>query len=276
MLGRLANKTAIITGSSSGIGRAIALLFANHGAKVICSDLREEARIPGLSGDADSSQPSTVSAISSAGGSAIFVKGDTTSSSDMQALVNAAVEKYGRLDIMVNNAGIAIETSTPHGPRPIWDYEQSAFDKTLAVNVRGVFLGTKFAAAAMKDQSPLPNGDRGWIVNLASVFGLGGGPSTSGYITSKHAVMGLTKAAAWDCAPHRIHVNALCPGYTQTAFTAPIWEDGPTTERVRSMHPFRGLGLPEDIAKAAVFLASEDASWVTGVGLPVDGGYSSM
>ncbi|KAF2628949.1 short-chain dehydrogenase/reductase-like protein [Macroventuria anomochaeta] len=276
MPGRLANKIAIITGSSSGIGRAIALLFASHGATIICSDLREEARIPGPSEAADSSQPSTVSAITSAGGNAIFVKCDTTKSEEVGALVKTAVDKYGRLDIMVNNAGIAVETGTSHGPRPVWEYEESAFDQTISVNVRGVFLGTKYASLAMKDQSPHPNGDRGWIVNLASVFGLGGGRHSSGYITSKHAVMGLTKAAAWDCATHRIHVNALCPGYTQTAFTAPIWEDKETTAKIEGMHPFRGLGTPADIARAAVFLASEEASWITGIGLPVDGGYSSM
>ncbi|KAJ8117512.1 hypothetical protein OPT61_g1322 [Boeremia exigua] len=276
MSGRLSNKIAVITGASSGIGRATALAFASQGATIICSDLREEARVPGPSGEADSSQPSTVSAITSAGGTAIFVKCDTTQANEVEALVQTAVQKYGRLDIMVNNAGITIETGTTHGPRPVWDYEESAFDKTLNVNTKGVFLGVKFASAAMKDQQPGPNGDRGWIINLASVFGLGGGPHSSGYITSKHAVMGLTKAAAWDCAPFRIHVNALCPGYTQTAFTAPIWENKETTARVEAQHPFRGLGTPEDIAQAAVFLASEEASWITGIGLPVDGGYSSM
>jgi NAD(P)-dependent dehydrogenase (short-subunit alcohol dehydrogenase family) len=255
MPGRLENKIAVVTGASSGIGRAISLAFASHGATVICSDLREAARIPGPSGDADSSQPSTVSAITSSGGTAIFVKCDTTSAAD---------------------AGIAIETGTDHGPRPVWDYDESAFEKTLGVNVKGVFLGIKHASTVMKDQQPHPSGDRGWIINLASVFGLGGGPNSSGYITSKHAVMGLTKASAWDCAPHRIHVNALCPGYTQTAFTAPIWENEEATKAIEGMHPFRGLGTPEDIARAAVFLASEEASWITGVGLPVDGGYSSM
>ena len=109
---------------------------------------------------------------------------------------------------------------------------------------------------------------RYWLADELSI--------TAGYITSKHAVMGLTKAAAWDCATYRIHVNALCPGYTQTAFTAPIWEDVETTAKLKGMHPFRGLGTPEDIARAAVFLASEEASWITGIGLPVDGGYSSM
>jgi NAD(P)-dependent dehydrogenase (short-subunit alcohol dehydrogenase family) len=277
MTGRLANKIAIITGSSSGIGRATALLFASEGATIICSDLRERARVAGSpSNEPDSSSSTTVSAIESLGGKAVFVKCDTTSSSDIENLVNSTVEKYGRLDIMVNNAGITIEAGTSHGPRPIWEYEESAFDKTIEVNVRGVWLGTKFASRAMKDQSPHPNGDRGWIINLASVFGLGGGAHSSGYITSKHAVMGLTKAAAWDCAPLRIHVNALCPGYTQTAFTAPIWENAELKAKIEGMHPFRGLGVPEDIARAALFLASEEASWVTGIGLPVDGGYSSM
>ena len=276
MSGRLANKVAVITGASSGIGRAISLAFASHGATIVCSDLREEARTPGPSGDPDSSQASTVSAIKEAGGTAIFIKCDTTKASEVETLVKTAIEKYGRLDIMVNNAGIAVESGSSHGPRPVWDYEESAFETTLSVNVKGVFHGIKYAAQVMKDQAPLPNGDRGWIINLASVFGLGGGPNSSGYITSKHAVMGLTKAAAWDCAPHRIHVNALCPGYTQTAFTAPIWEDKDATSRIEGLHPFRGLGTPEDIARAAVFLASEEASWITGIGLPVDGGYSSM
>ena len=276
MSDRLANKIAIITGSSSGIGRAIALVFASHGATIICSDLREEARISGLSGDADSSQPSTVSAIKSAGGNAIFVKCDTTKAQEVEALVKMAVEKYGRLDIMVNNAGISVETGTSHGLRPVWEYDEGAFEKTLDVNVKGVFLGVKYASTIMKDQEPGANGDRGWIVNLSSIFGLGGAPNSSGYITSKHAVMGLTKAAAWDCAPHRIHVNALCPGYTHTALAAPIWENQEMTKRAEGTHPFRGLGTPEDIARAAVFLASEEASWITGVGLPVDGGYSSM
>ena len=276
MPGRLENKIAIITGSSSGIGRAIALAFASHGATVIVSDLREQARVAGSSGEADSSQPSTVSAIEEAGGKAIFVKCDTTQASEMESLVKTAVEKYGRLDIMVNNAGIAVESGSAHGPRPVWDYEEDAFSKTLDVNVKGVFLGIKFASAAMKAQPPLPNGDRGSIINLSSVFGLNGGPGSIGYIASKHAVMGLTKAAAWDCAPHRVHVNALCPGYTRTALTKPVWEDKELVGRIEGMHPFRGLGEVEDIARAAVFLASEDAGWVTGVGLPVDGGYSCM
>lgn len=270
MPGRLENKIAIVTGASSGIGRAISFAFAYHGAVVICSDLREQARMPGPSGDTDPSQPNTVSAITSSGGTAMFVKCDTTCASDVEALVHSAVQNYGRLDIMVNNAGIATQS------RPIWEVDESAFDKTMSVNTKGVFLGIKYAAAVMKDQSPHPSGDRGWILNMASIYGLGGGPNSASYVASKHAVMGLTKAAACDCAPHRIHVNALCPGYTQTAFSAPLWEDPETTSRIEAMHPFKGLGTPEDVARAAVFLVSEEASWITGVGLPVDGGFSNM
>ena len=178
MTSRLANKIAIITGSSSGIGRAIAISFASHGATIICSDLREEARVPGPSGAPDFSQPSTVQAIKSAGGHAIFVKCDTTKADEVEALVNAAVKEFGRLDIMVNNAGIAVETGSYHGPRPVWEYEVDAFEKTMQVNVRGVFLGVKYASKVMKDQNPGQNGDRGWIVNLASIFGLGGGANS--------------------------------------------------------------------------------------------------
>ncbi|KAF2127804.1 short-chain dehydrogenase/reductase-like protein [Dothidotthia symphoricarpi CBS 119687] len=274
MPGRLANKIAVITGSSSGIGRATALAFAREGASIVCSDIREEARTEYRT---DSSDLTTVQEAEKLGAKAIYLKCDTTSSSDVEALVNKAVEQFGRVDIFVNNAGIAMEAGT-HGHRPIWEFEEDAFDKTLDINVKGVFYGLKFASRQMKDQTPHPNGDRGWIINLASVFGLGGGPGTAAYITSKHAVMGLTRSAAWDCAPHRIHVNALCPGYTQTSFLANLLtpEAAGVIKEIEAKHPFRGLGTPDDIARAAVFLASEDAAWITGIGLPVDGGYSSV
>ncbi|KAF1940571.1 short-chain dehydrogenase/reductase-like protein [Clathrospora elynae] len=274
MPGRLSNKIAVITGSSSGIGRATALAFASEGASLVCSDLREEARTEYAT---DSSQRTTVQEATSLGAKAIFVRCDTTSSSEVEALVSKAVEEFGRVDIMVNNAGISIEAGE-HGNRPVWEYDESAFDKTLDVNIKGVFLGIKFASKQMMSQEPGPSGDRGWIVNLASVYGLGGGPGLSGYVASKHAVLGLTKVAAWDCAPHHIHVNALCPGYTATSFIHPIFapKAAETKKQIEAQHPFKGLGTPQDIARAAVFLASEDAAWVTGIGLPVDGGYSSM
>lgn len=110
---------------------------------------------------------------------------------------------------MINNAGVALEATSP---KPIWDFSQQVWTRDIAINSTGVFLGCKYASAQMIKQEPLPCGDRGWILNLASVFGLQGSPGVTGYVASKHAVMGVTKAAAMDCAPYRIHVNALCPG----------------------------------------------------------------
>lgn len=174
MPGRLTNKIAVITGSSSGIGRAIALAFASEGANIVCSDIREdfrpEYRTDELSG-------TTVQEVEKIGVRVTYQKCDTTSSSEVEALIAKAVETFGRVDIMVNNAGIAMET-TEHGPRPIWDFEESAFEKTMQVNIKGVFLGTKFATRQMKGQEPHPSGDRGWVINLASVYGLVGSPAT--------------------------------------------------------------------------------------------------
>ncbi|KAI4958220.1 hypothetical protein J4E86_003818 [Alternaria arbusti] len=247
---RLQNKIAVITGSSSGIGRATALAFASEGASLICSDITETPR----SEYATDTSPSTttVAAAHALGAKALFVKCDTTSSTDIQALIQTAVQEYGRIDIMVNNAGISMETGE-HGSRPVWEYEEAAFERTVDVNIKGVFLGT-------------------------NVYGLRGTSGTSGYAASKHAVMGLTKSAALDCAPYRIHVNALCPGYTATAFISSLLtpEAADSKKEVETRHPFGGLGTPQDIARAAVFLASEDAAWVTGIGLPVDGGFSCM
>ncbi|KNG46765.1 short-chain dehydrogenase/reductase-like protein [Stemphylium lycopersici] len=230
MPGRLHNKTAIITGASSGIGRAIALAFASEGASLVCADLHSTPRTEYATDASPAS--TTVEEAQARGARAIFVKCNTTSSADMQALIQKTVKEYGRLDIMANNAGISVEASE-HGMRPVWD-----------------------------------------------IYGLRAMENSCGYITSKHAVLGLTKASALDCAPHRIHVNALCPGYTATAFISGILGPGVEQSQFRAAaearHPFKGLGTPQDVARAAVFLASEDAAWVTGVGLPVDGGFSCM
>ncbi|RMZ71839.1 short-chain alcohol dehydrogenase [Pyrenophora seminiperda CCB06] len=272
---RLHQKIAIITGSSSGIGRAIALAFASEGATIICSDLREAARPePATS---STSTLTTTQELANLGAKSLFVKCDTTSSSDVQALIQRAVETFGRVDIMVNNAGISVESEW-QGEKPIWEYEEEALERTMQVNIKGVFLGTKWASKQMVLQDAGPGGDKGWIINLSSIFGLVGKSGLSGYSASKHAVMGITRSAALDCAPHNIHVNALCPGYTATALIAGVY--APQAAEVRkqldSRHPLKGMGTPQQVARAAVFLASEDAAWVTGVGLPVDGGYSCL
>lgn len=207
---------------------------------------------------------------------------------------------------MVNNAGVSVEGEW-HGEKPIWEYDDAAFETTMQVNIKGVFLGTKYASRQMVAQEAGADagGDKGWIINLSSVFGLVGkgglceflpdflifrgiggrefkNPTNSfspaGYSASKHAVLGITRSAALDCAPHNIHVNALCPGYTATALTSRVFvpEAAEVKKLVDSRHALKGMGRPEDVARAAVFLASEDAAWVTGVGLPVDGGYSCV
>ncbi|KAJ5459200.1 NAD(P)-binding protein [Penicillium desertorum] len=200
-----------------------------------------------------------------------FLTLDVTNAEHVENAVKYAVERFGRLDIMVNNAGVAWEGKDP---KPIWDFPQDTWDKDIAINSTGVFLGCIYATAQMIKQSPLPCGDRGWILNLSSVFGLQGSVLLTGYVASKHAVMGITKAAALDCAPYRIHVNALCPGYTDTAFISLLSTDERAV--VERLHPFRGLGRAQDIANAALFLVSEENSWISGVGLPVDGGYTTM
>jgi NAD(P)-dependent dehydrogenase (short-subunit alcohol dehydrogenase family) len=266
MAGRLQGKIAVITGSSSGIGRAIALAYAREGATIVCSDIQENA----INVRPEASDLTTTQELDKLGAKSIYVKCDTRISEEVEGLIKKAVEEFGRVDIMVNNAGIGGST-----PQPIWEFSEEYFDKTISINLRGVFLGIKYAAKQMVTQDPHPSGDRGWIINLASVLGLNGISNATAYVASKHGVIGLTKTAAWDCAPQRIHVNALCPGFTQTSMIQPLLDSG-AGARLQAMHPFRGLGTAEDIARAAVFMGSEDASWVTGVGLPVDGGYNAI
>ncbi|KAL4801962.1 hypothetical protein BDV18DRAFT_147909 [Aspergillus unguis] len=255
------SKIALVTGSSGGIGRAICLKLASAGCTVICSDITPS----GVDSQA------THEIIAQQGGTAEFVSLDVTDAAQIENAVKYAADKYGRLDIMINNAGVAGEASAP---KPIWDFSPSVFEKDHRINTTGVFLGCKYAAAQMIKQSPLPSGDRGWILNLASVLGLQGSKGATGYVASKHAVMGVTKSAALDCAEYRVHVNALCPGYTDTALIADLTPE--YRAMVETMHPFRGLGRPEDIANAAAFLVSEENTWISGTGLAVDGGYTAV
>ncbi|KAF1968531.1 short-chain dehydrogenase/reductase-like protein [Bimuria novae-zelandiae CBS 107.79] len=268
MPGRLHNKVAIVTGSASGIGRAIALLFAFEGAAVVITDIQESSRLAAAEGT--DGHLTTVQEIEKAGGKAVFVKANIAVASDVEALVEEAVTLFGRLDIMVNNAG------TGEDLKKIWEYREEHWDKIININLKGVFLGTKYASRQMVAQKASASGDKGWIVNIASIWGLAGQTNYTGYTAAKHGVIGLTKTAALDCAPHRIHVNALCPGFTNSAMTHHVFSDEALKTRLLERHPFRGLGEGKDIARAALFLSSEDASWVTGVSIPIDGGYSSM
>jgi len=266
--GRLANKVAIVTGSSSGLGRAIATLYAREGAKIVCSDIQPKAKVD----IKDEAHVATHELIVKNGGKSIFVKADVGEPKDMEALVEEAVKEFGRVDIIVNNAGIAAETSSGGG-KPIHETDIETFDKTMRVNVRGVWLGCKYAIAQMMKQDLHPSGDRGWVINLASVLASTGMAGVSSYCTSKGAVLNLTRQVGVEYGQHKIHCNALQPGFIDTAMIQGVKASDEYASQVVKLHPWGTFGQPEHIAKAALFLASEDAAFVTGVGLPVDGGY---
>ncbi|KAK9857126.1 hypothetical protein MYU51_021773 [Penicillium brevicompactum] len=244
---RLQDKVAIVTGSSSGIGRAISLRYAREGAKLVCGDLTPTAR------SEDEATITTHDSIVQAGGQAIFVQTDVGDAKAMENLVAAAVALYGRLDVLVNNAGIGIES---HTPAVLHLTDEANWDATMRVNTKSIFLGCKYALTQMLAQEPHSSGDRGWIINISSILGIVGG--------LKHHYAG-----------HNIHVNALCPGYTHTALLADAHQHLTSMDDLSQLHPLKGLGMPEDVARMAVVLASDDASWVTGVCVPVDGGYTA-
>ncbi|KAI0160573.1 NAD(P)-binding protein [Xylariaceae sp. FL1272] len=270
MAQRLQGKVAVITGSSSGLGRAIALAYHREGASVVCADLKQEARaeVP------DEVLANTDALITQAGGQAIFVKTDVSRATDVEALVQQAVARFGRVDILVNNAGISIEA----GRAPLLCHEtpEDTFDLTMAVNTKSVFLGCKYALAQMLKQEPHSSGHQGWIINMSSIFGITAGRHNISYAASKAAVVNMTRQVALDYAEHKIHCNAICPGYTKTAIFAETISYFDDAAGIAARHPFGGVGTPEDIVGAAIFLASSEASWITGVILPVDGGYTAQ
>ncbi|EFR00100.1 glucose 1-dehydrogenase 2 [Nannizzia gypsea CBS 118893] len=282
---RLQNKIAIVTGSSDGIGRAIALRYAAEGAYVVCADLAPESRAKANDGELlkpthkalDEKYPAV------SGGPfshrSIFIKTDVSIDADVKALVSGCVKEYGRLDIMVNNAGIGPNYN--HDPTlRLHETPEHSWDRIMGVNGKGVWLGCKYAAAQMLAQEPSSTGDRGWIINTASVMGLVGIQCGSAYSASKGAVVNLTRAVALEYGADRIHVNAIAPGFVQTPLMedlAPQDSGNPVIEGIRTSfadkQPFESrLAKAEEVASVAVFLASEDASFVTGHTLAVDGG----
>ncbi|WP_119068454.1 glucose 1-dehydrogenase [Aggregatilinea lenta] len=245
----LEGKVALVTGAGSGIGRSTAQLFARHGVKVVVSD------VDTAGGEA------TVRLITDAGGEATFVRCDVSSSGDVQALVARTLDTYGTLDYAVNNAGILGNFV------PTAEYDEDLFDRIMAVNARGVFLGMKYEIAAM-----LKSGG-GAIVNTSSAAGLVGIPGIVGYSGSKHAVVGMTKTAAAEYARQGIRINAVNPGGVLTPMVfnlAPSAE--PPAENQPDQHPIGHSAQPEEIAEVIVWLCSDAASFVTGIAMPVDGG----
>jgi NAD(P)-dependent dehydrogenase (short-subunit alcohol dehydrogenase family) len=249
------DKVALVTGGGSGIGRAAALAFADAGAKVVVSGRREKEAYE------------TVALIRKAGGQGTFVKADISKEAEVVELVNQTLSAYGRLDAAFNNAGVEGEVGKQTHEQSVANYHA-----VMDTNVLGVLLAMKHEIAAM-----LKNGG-GAIVNNASVGGLIGFPGVSVYVASKHAVLGLTKTAALEYAKQGIRVNAVSPGGIETPMLH-RFTGGPGTEfftQLGGMHPVGRLGRPEEIAEAVLWLCSDKASFVTGVSLTADGGWTAQ
>ena len=250
---RLEGKVAVITGAASGIGEGTARMFVEHGAKVIVADMQEAA------GRA---------LVAELGDSTRFALCDVTKEADVAAAVDLAVSEFGRLDVMFNNAGIIGAVGR------ISEMPVEAWDNTIAILLRGVFLGVKHAARVMMTQHS------GVIINTSSTAGIVGGLGPHAYTAAKHGVIGLTKSVANELAPFAIRVNAVSPGNTVTAMTASVGggdhrDLAATTERIAAYSPLGYAGLPEDIAAAVLYLASDDARCVTGHTLVVDSGQTT-
>lgn len=255
---RLENKIAIVTGGASGIGEAVAARFAREGARVVVADVNEAAGIEVARRIQENDTP----------GSASFVMVDVTQMASVRALVQGTAAKLGGLDILVNNAGIDGEQA------PTADCSLENWRNVLAVNLDGVFYGMKFGLEVMAK-----NASGGSIVNMASVAGLVGYPGIPAYNAAKGGVVQLTRAAAIEYASDRVRVNAVCPTGVLTPLLERFIEGAPEPEHVRSMmasmNPLPGIPTVEDVAAATLFLASEESRFITGVALPVDGGFTA-
>lgn len=257
MGGRLDGKVALITGAGAGIGEAAALRFAAEGAKIAAADLEPEI--------ADA----IVKRVTAAGGEAFSLSGDVSKRAEVDEFVASAVAHFGRIDILVNSAGV----SSRQAPSE-FDFEQ-VWEWTINVNLKGSYLVARAVTEHMKVRR------RGSVIHLASIMGMVGyaqGMSDGfhPYSHSKGGIMQLTRDMAVALAKDGIRVNALCPGFTYTQLTQVLTDDPEMLAKLESLHPIGRLGRPEEIANAALFLASDEASFITGVCLPVDGGYTAQ
>jgi NAD(P)-dependent dehydrogenase (short-subunit alcohol dehydrogenase family) len=243
------NKVALITGAAGGIGRATALLMASEGAKIMVSDVNETRGAE------------TVKLIEAQGGTAQFCRADVAKGSDVEALVEATVSAFGKLDCAVNNAGVGGSLARTH------EQAEDTWDLVMNVNLKGVWLCMKYQIPHMVAQNS------GSIVNVASLAGLIGFPHNPIYSASKHGVLGLTKSAALEYARRGLRINAVCPGFTDTAMVSEMESAAARSIQANiAVHPMRRLGTPEEIAAAILWLCSDDASFVNGHALSVDGG----
>ena len=254
MSGRLANKVAIITGAGRGIGRTAANLFAEEGARVVLVDIDEQ------SGKAAAEE------ICAKGRAAIFIKTDLSNAQQVESMVDQTVARYGRIDVLYNNAGIN------HFAK-LADTEEEAWDRVMAVNVKSIFLTSKYTLPVMQSQK------KGSIINTGSAASLVGLANLAVYTASKGAVLQLTKNMAIDYASSGIRVNALCPGVTATEMTEQVIQDDPDPIAARARFdrviPRGSIADPIEIAQVALFLASDESSYITGAAIPADGGYTA-
>jgi NAD(P)-dependent dehydrogenase (short-subunit alcohol dehydrogenase family) len=250
MYQRLLNKVALVTGASSGIGRAASVAFAKEGAKVVLASRNEKSTLE------------TLRLVEAAGGEGIFVKTDVSIARDVENAVQETLEQYGRLDCAFNNAGV----SGPAGP--LFHLSEEEFEHVIDVNLKGVWLCLKYELPVM-----LANGG-GSIVNMSSAAGLMGTAGTAAYTASKHGVVGLTKVAALEYAKARVRVNVVCPSVIDnTVMVEHVKATYPDVYHyLLGTHPVGRIGQPEEVANAVVWLCSDEASFVTGVAFPIDGG----
>jgi NAD(P)-dependent dehydrogenase (short-subunit alcohol dehydrogenase family) len=252
---RFSNTVALITGGAAGIGRATAVAFAREGARVVVADVNSRE------GD------ETVRLIRDGGGDAIFVEANVASSVDWHRVIAETIREYGRLDVLFNNAGIEGTSA------PIADYTEEDFDRVISVNLKGIWLGMRAAIPQMLKQG------KGTIINTSSILGLVGFAAASAYTASKHAIIGMTKVAALEYSAQGIRVNAVCPAFIKT----PMLDRGlgqlpnaqEILDQISTLHPVGRMGEPEEVASLVLFLASDDASFISGAAYLVDGGYTA-
>lgn len=254
MAGILDGKVALITGAGSGIGRATSKIFAREGARLVLADVVEAGGIE------------TLAMINNAGAEGIFVRTDVSKSGDVDTVVARAVETFGRLDCAFNNAGIGGSSALTH------ECSEADWNRVIAINLTGVWLCMKAEITQM-----LKQGGAGAIVNTSSIMGLTGAIRVPAYTAAKHGVAGLTKAAALEYGRHGIRINAVCPAPIYTPMLMRAFERRPDIEqRYARSEPLKRLGQPEEVGEAVAWLCSDHASYVTGLPMPVDGGYMAQ